>query len=68
MRFRRVGSGVTMLRHVKEKNHLCFHAGGYFGKGSFSWAVYSGKPNFAYELYLQPEPGNRDLRSHALPR
>jgi len=51
---------------IEAYEYFFFHAGPYFGKATFSWAIRGGKPVFLYDLYLQPEPNNRDLSLHAI--
>ncbi len=46
---------------IEAHEYFLFRAGHYYGKGVFSWGMQAGKPVFRYELYIQPEPDNRDL-------
>ncbi len=51
---------------IEAHEYFFFRAGTYYGKATFSWAIRGGKPVFEYDLYLQPEPNNRDLSLHTL--
>ena len=49
---------------IEAHEYFLFRAGHYYGKGVFSWGMQAGKPAFRYELYIQPEPDNRDLHCY----
>ena len=51
---------------IEAHEYFFFRAGDRYGKGTFSWANQSGKPTFRFDLFIQPQPENRDLTTHKL--